>query len=85
MAPHTPYFTTTEAADWLCFTGKHKVKHFLRFWRRRDMPIFERGRTLLVLKDDVVKTPKPRRRRRGSSSQAIPPAAIAPAISERSH
>lgn len=56
MPVASPYLTTAEAAEVLRFTGKHAQDTFARYARRAGIPLFKRGRSILVLKTDVVES-----------------------------
>lgn len=65
----SPYLTTAEAAEVLRFTGKHACNTFLRYAKRKGITFFYRGKTVLVLKSDVLDSLKKHGPRRQGRSQ----------------
>jgi Helix-turn-helix domain len=50
----SPWLTTNEAAEYLRYQGKHRVRSVYRFLERNGVPIFRRGtRSLLVARADL--------------------------------
>lgn len=63
MSTISPYLTASEAAEVLRFTGKHAADTFARYARRKGLTLFKRGKSLLVLKSDVVRSLEAPRRK----------------------
>jgi hypothetical protein len=50
----SPYLTTDEAAEYLRFTGKHRLRSVYRFLKLKGVPTQRRGTmSLLILRTDL--------------------------------
>lgn len=49
----SPYLKTSEACEYLRYTGKHRLRSLYRFIQTQGIRTARRGRRVLVLKADV--------------------------------